>query len=136
MSDVTGILPPAFYCPNASRASAARYSNSSSRRSPAFATPWLVEGRVVAISDGDTITVLDDSKTQHKIRIAGIDAPEKGQPFGERSKRNLSALAFQKTVEARCHKKDRYGREVCTVYLAGRDLGLEQIRTGMAWHYK
>ena len=103
---------------------------------PAFAAPWVVEGRAVGISDGDTITVLDDSKNQHKVRIAGIDAPEKGQAFGERSKQNLSALVFEKNVEARCHKKDRYGREVCTVYVARRDVGLEQIRTGMAWHYK
>src|SRR5215813_7663846 len=49
---------------------------------------------------------------------------------------NLSALVFQKGVEARCHKKDRYGREVCAVYVARRDVGLEQIRAGMAWHYK
>jgi endonuclease YncB( thermonuclease family) len=75
---------------------------------------------VVGVSDGDTITVLDDSKTQHKVRFAGIDAPEKGQAFGERSKQNLSALVFQKHVEARCHKKDRYGREVCAVFVSLR----------------
>src|SRR5215470_7135591 len=103
---------------------------------PAFAATWVVEGRVVGVSDGDTITALDDSKFQHKIRIAGIDAPEKGQAFGEQSKQNLSALVFQKGVEARCHKKDRYGREVCAVYVSLRDVGLEQIRTGLAWHYK
>ncbi|HKA01991.1 MAG TPA: thermonuclease family protein [Candidatus Solibacter sp.] len=102
----------------------------------AFADPWIVEGRVVGISDGDTITVLDDSKTQHRVRIAGIDAPEKGQAFGEQSKQNLSALVFQKRVESRCHKKDRYGREVCAVYVARRDVGLEQIRNGMAWWYR
>jgi|SRR5262245_41117360 len=60
----------------------------------------------------------------------------KGQAFGERSRQNLSALVFQKNVEARCHKKDRYVREVCAVYVARRDVGLEQIRIGMAWHYK
>ena len=92
---------------------------------PAFAGPWVVEGRVVGVSDGDTITVLDDAKSQHKIRFAGIDAPEKGQAFGERSKQNLSALVFQKRVEARCHKKDRYGREVCAVFVSLRDVGLE-----------
>ena len=97
---------------------------------------WIVEGRAVGISDGDTITVLDDAKTQHKIRIAAIDAPEKGQAFGERSKQSLSGLVFQKQVEARCYKKDRYGREVCAVYVNRRDVGLEQIREGMAWHYK
>src|SRR5262249_7791109 len=100
--------------------------------SPAFATTWVVEGRVVGISDGDTITLLDGFKTQHKVRIAGIDAPEKGQAFGERSKQNLSALVFQKQVEARCHKKDRYGRDICAVYVGRRDVGLDQIRAGMA----
>ena len=104
--------------------------------SPSFAAPWVVQGRVVGVSDGDTITVLDDSKFQHNVRVAGIDAPERGQAFGERSKQNLSALVFEKRVEARCHKKDRYGREVCTVYVARRDVGLEQFRTGTAWHYK
>ena len=102
----------------------------------AQAAEWFLEGHVVGVSDGDTITVLDDAKTQHKIRFAGIDAPEKGQAFGERSKQSLSALVFQKRVEARCHKKDRYGREVCAVYESLRDVGLEQIRQGMAWHYK
>ena len=103
---------------------------------PPPAAEWIVEGRVVGVSDGDTVTVLDSEKKQHKVRIAGIDAPEKGQAFGERSTQNLSALVFQKRVEAPCHKKDRYGREVCTVYVASRDVGLEQIRTGRAWHYK
>src|SRR5262245_8654538 len=56
--------------------------------------------------------------------------------FGERSKQNLSELVYQKRVEARCHKKDRYGREVCVVFLSLRDVGLEQIRAGMAWHFK
>jgi len=83
--------------------------------------------------DGDAITVLDDAKTQHKIRLAGIDAPEKGRAFGERSKQSLSALVFEKRVEARCHKKDRYAREVCAVFVSLREVGLEQIRTGMAW---
>jgi endonuclease YncB( thermonuclease family) len=87
--------------------------------------PWIASGRVVGLSDGDTITVLDDAKSQHKIRFAGIDAPEKGQAFGERAKQSLSELVFQKRVEARCHKKDRYGREVCTVFASVRDVGLE-----------
>src|SRR5262245_44304979 len=90
----------------------------------------MIEGRVVGISDGDTITVLDDSRTQHKVRIAGIDAPEKGPAFGERSKQNLSALVFQKNVEARCHKKDRYGREVCAMFVSFRDVGLKRISAG------
>ena len=91
---------------------------------------------MVGVSDGDTITVLDSENKQHKVRINGIDAPERGQAFGERSTQSLSALVFQKRVEARCHKKDRYGREVCAVYVNLRDVGLEQVRQGMVWHYK
>jgi endonuclease YncB( thermonuclease family) len=82
-----------------------------------YAAEWVVEGRVVGVSDGDTITVLDDTEFQHRIRFAGIDAPERKQPYGDRSRQSLSALVFQKRVEARCHKKDRYGREVCAVYV-------------------
>lgn len=100
------------------------------------AEPWIVEGRVVGVSDGDTITVLDAAKQQHKIRLVGIDAPEKGQAFGNASKDNLSRLIFDRRVEARCHKRDRYSREVCAVLIGARDAGLEQLRAGMAWHYK
>ncbi|MCZ7563803.1 MAG: thermonuclease family protein [Burkholderiales bacterium] len=104
--------------------------------SQAVGADWLIEGRVVRVSDGDTVTVLDDEKKQHKIRFAGIDAPEKRQPFGNASKQNLSRLIFDRRVEARCHKRDRYGREVCAVLIDARDIGLEQVRAGMAWHYK
>ena len=68
---------------------------------------------MVGVSDGDTITLLDDNKTQHKVRFAGIDAPEKGQAFGNASKESLSRFVFDKRVEARCQERDRYGREVC-----------------------
>ena len=64
----------------------------------AEAAEWIVEGRVVGISDGDTITVLDSEKKQHEIRFAGIDAPEKGQAFGERSKQSLSTRRFTEQV--------------------------------------
>lgn len=100
------------------------------------AASWTVEGRVVGISDGDTITVLDRTKVQHKIRLAGIDAPEKGQAFGNASKESLSRLAFDRQVEAHCHKKDRYGREVCKVMRGGTDVNLEQIKAGMARWYR
>ncbi len=93
-------------------------------------------GRVVAIADGDTLTLLDSGKTQHRIRIDGIDAPEKGQAFGQRSKQSLSDLAFSRNALAECHKVDRYRRAVCKVIVEGIDVGLEQIRRGMAWHYK
>ncbi len=94
------------------------------------------EGRIVGVADGDTITLLDADKTQHRIRLDGIDAPERGQAFGNRSKQSLSDLAIRKDASAHCHKTDRYNRRVCVVIVDGRDVRLEQIRRGMAWHFK
>lgn len=95
-----------------------------------------IEGRVVGVADGDTVTVLDVDKVQHKIRLAGIDAPEKKQDFGERSKQSLSDLVFSKTVTVETGKTDRYGREVGKVLVDGMDANLEQVQRGFAWHYK
>jgi endonuclease YncB( thermonuclease family) len=100
------------------------------------ASAELVEGRVVGVADGDTLRLLDDAHAQHKIRIAGIDAPEHDQPFGQRSKQNLSKLAFGKVVQADCYKRDRYGRDVCTVYVDGKDVGLAQLDAGLAWWFR
>jgi endonuclease YncB( thermonuclease family) len=93
-------------------------------------------GRVVGVSDGDTITVIDDSKQQFKIRLMGIDAPEKSQPFGNKSKTSLSDLVYLKVVEVTWSKHDRYGRIVGQVSVDGADVCLEQIKRGLAWHYK
>ena len=95
-----------------------------------------ITGRVVGMADGDTLTILDSANRQHRIRVAGIDAPEKAQDFGQRSKTNLSAMAFNQPATADCPKRDRYGREVCKIVVNGQDVGLEQIRAGMAWWYK
>jgi endonuclease YncB( thermonuclease family) len=100
------------------------------------AEPWIIEGRVVAVADGDTITVLDRDKRQHKTRLIGIDAPEKKQPFGNRSRQNLAALVFDRNVQAKCSKHDRYRQEVCKVLDGSVDAGLEQIRAGYAWWYR
>lgn len=88
------------------------------------------------MADGDTVTVLDGQKVQHKIRLAGIDAPEKAQPFGNRSKETLSDLAFDKSVTVEKDKRDRYRREVGKILVNGRDVNLVQVERGMAWHYK
>jgi endonuclease YncB( thermonuclease family) len=93
-------------------------------------------GRVVGVSDGDTITVLDQAKKQHKVRLGGIDAPEKGQAFGDRAKESLSRLVYDKSVTVDFHKVDRYGRSVGKVLVAGRDANLEQVRAGFAWWYR
>jgi endonuclease YncB( thermonuclease family) len=102
--------------------------------SPAWAD--LLVGKVVSVADGDTITVLDDSKTQHKIRLAGIDAPEWKQPFGRRSKELLSDFVFGKTVQVEIDKTDRFGRQVGKGLIAGCDANLAIIAAGLAWHYK
>jgi endonuclease YncB( thermonuclease family) len=92
-------------------------------------------GRVVAVADGDTITILDASNTQYKIRLAGIDAPEKGQPFGRVSRQRLADTVFTKTVQVEWSKRDRYGRIVGKVIADGKDVCLLQIESGLAWHY-
>ena len=92
-------------------------------------------GLVVGVSDGDTITVLVD-KTPYKIRLAGIDAPESRQAFGQASKQHLSALVYKKPVTVLWDKKDRYGRTLAKVMVDGTDACLEQVKAGVAWHYK
>lgn len=99
----------------------------------AQAVEWV--GMVVGIADGDTLTLLDQSKAQHRIRIDGIDAPERSQPFGQRARQSLADLAHGRQARAECPKSDRYGRAVCRVVVDGVDVGLEQVRRGLAWHY-
>lgn len=96
----------------------------------------VITGRVVGIADGDTLTLLDATNQQHKIRLAGIDSPEKAQDFGQKAKTSLSAMAFNQQASADCRKRDRYQREVCVVSVGGKDVGLEQVRAGMAWWYR
>lgn len=104
----------------------------------AFSPAWaeMLQGRVVGVADGDTITVLDADKTQHKIRLAGIDAPEKKQPYGQRSKQHLSDLVYGQTVAVDWQKRDRYGRIIGKVWRGQTDVCLSQLHAGMAWHYK
>jgi endonuclease YncB( thermonuclease family) len=96
----------------------------------------IVQGKVVGVADGDTITVLDAQKAQHKIRLQGIDAPEKVQAFGNKSKQSLHEMVHGKQVSVDYQKKDKYGRLVGKVLLDSMDVCLEQVKRGMAWHYK
>lgn len=93
-------------------------------------------GQVVGVTDGDTITVLDGQQTQHKVRLMGIDAPEKAQSFGQNAKQSLSDLVFGRSVNVEWQKLDRYERIVGKVLVSGLDANLEQVRRGLAWHYK
>ena len=99
----------------------------------ALAVEWV--GMVVGIADGDTLTLLDDGKTPHRIRLDGIDAPERTQGHGQRARQSLADMAQGRRAVAACPKTDRYGRAVCRVTVEGMDVGLEQIRRGLAWHY-
>ena len=104
-----------------------------------------LEGQVIHIADGDTLTVLDDQHRSHKIRLAGIDAPERSQPFGRRAAEALSILAKNRRVIVSGGKTDRYQRHVgivrvapaeCATCTPSVDVGLSLISTGLAWHYR
>ena len=102
----------------------------------AVAHPATLHAQVVGVSDGDTLTALDASHRQWKIRLAGIDAPEKSQPLGQQSKQALSDRVHGRQVVIDAGKTDRYGRTIGKVWVDGRDANLAQIRDGLAWHYK
>ena len=91
--------------------------------------------RLVGVADGDTLTLLTDDKTQHKIRLHGIDAPEKGQPFGTAAKTALSKLVGSQRVRVETSKKDKYGREIGRVFAGDVDVNLSLLEQGVAWHY-
>jgi len=103
----------------------------------ALSFPALADftGKVVGVADGDTLTVLND-RVLIKIRLVEIDAPEKAQAFGNRSKQSLSDLCFNKIVKLEDKRKDRYGRTLTRVYCDGVDANAEQVRRGMAWVYR
>ena len=105
-------------------------------RETTYPSTQTLTGRVVAIADGDTITLLDSANTQHRIRLEGIDAPESHQAFGEQSRLSLSEMIFGKDVSVSYQKIDQYGRLVGKIILDGKDINLEQVKAGMAWHYK
>ncbi|MDO9268866.1 MAG: thermonuclease family protein [Methylobacter sp.] len=96
----------------------------------------ILDGRVVGVHDGDTVTLLMAGNQQLKIRLAQIDAPESDQPFGQRSKQSLSDMVFNKTIQVEKETIDRYGRAVGTLLIDGLDVNREQIKRGMAWVYR
>lgn len=93
-----------------------------------------IKGPVVSITDGDTLVVLQDRR-QIRIRLVEIDAPERGQPFGTRSKQSLAALCAGKAARVQWKSVDRYDRILGRVYCDGVDVNAEQVRRGMAWVY-
>lgn len=93
--------------------------------------------KVVAVLDGDTIIVINQDKQETRIRLFGIDCPEKSQDFGQKAKQFTSELCFQKMVVIQSHGIDKYGRTLGDVLLpGGKVLNQELVRVGLAWHYK
>ena len=108
------------------------------------ASAATLNGRVVKVADGDTITVLV-TNVQHKIRLNRIDAPEKGQAFGNVSRQHLASFVAGKEVEVEWEKKDKYGRILGTAWAQVQDgtnaavrtdINLQMVKDGLAWHYK
>ena len=104
-----------------------------------LAVPSLAEtlrGKVVGVTDGDTIVLLVDGPRQYKIRLGEIDAPESGQPYGRASKQMLSDLVFRQTISARVTDIDRYGRAVAVLTSGKTNINAEMVKHGGAWAYR
>ena len=93
-----------------------------------------LHGLVVDVHDGDTIRV-EINKVQHRVRLVGIDAPELDQLYGYASRTSLAEMTMNKRVTAECEKKDKYTRDLCTVYVGKLNINEAQIERGMAWSY-
>jgi len=93
-------------------------------------------GRVVRIADGDTVSLLDKSNRQHKVRLYGIDTPERGQPYGKEAKNVLARLVDKKTVGVVIVETDSYGRQVGTLYQEGTNINMAMVAGGHAWWYR
>lgn len=101
---------------------------------PASAADWI-SGEVVGISDGDTVTVLTQDRQQYKLRLAWIDAPESGMPFGHAARQALAARIFRQQVDFSPIDRDRYGRHVALIRQGLQDINRWQLEEGWAWHY-
>lgn len=100
------------------------------------AIPNEFQGKVVAVKDGDTIEVLYDS-VAIRIRLAHVDCPESGQPFGKAAKKFASDLCYGKTVKViQQGRPDRFGRTIALVYVGHRCLNMALVEAGYAWHFK
>ena len=97
--------------------------------------PAEFTAKVIAVIDGDTIDVLTDSKETIRIRFNGIDAPERGQPFGNNARETVSESIGGQMVRIVTHGEDRYGRIIGDIYHSGTMINLALVKAGMAWHY-
>jgi micrococcal nuclease len=98
-------------------------------------TPASITWRVVSVHDGDTLRAIDDDEIEHRVRLAGIDAPEMGQAFGRVSRDRLRELALRQRVVVHLLGQDRYGRDLARLEAGGVDLCRQLVAEGLAWHY-
>lgn len=99
--------------------------------------PWADQtGRIVGVIDGDTVDLLTEDKVLIRVRLSGIDAPEKKQAFGNVAKQSLSNLSFNRAALVTGEKKDRYGRLIGKIIVSGADVNLRMVQLGYAWHYR
>jgi endonuclease YncB( thermonuclease family) len=99
-------------------------------------TQEILTGKVIGVSDGDTITLLNAQQKQIKVRLTGIDCPEKSQAFGNRAKKELSDKVFSQNVQIEVRGKDKYGRSLGVVKIGNEDVNEYLISQGVAWHFK
>lgn len=95
-----------------------------------------IDGKVIKIADGDTFTMLFDNGFEVRVRLNGIDSPEKKQAFSNRAKQALSEMIFSKNVRVYYDNKDRYGRVLGEVFIGSLSINQEMVKRGMAWHFK
>lgn len=110
-------------------------STSTTAQKSAAEQAGVIQGKVVDLGWGDSITVVDAQSKQQRVRLLGIDAPEKDQAFGPSARQKLSTLVFGKTVTVKYQKTDRSGRPLGKVLVGAMDVNLEMLKTGMAWYY-
>lgn len=96
----------------------------------------IIKGKVIGVTDGDTVVLLLENNTQLKVRLEGIDCPESHQDFGEKAKQETVKLCFQKEVSLHKTGVDRYGRTLGFIFVGDLNVNSELIKTGFAWHYK
>lgn len=111
------------------------YAQTSIQQPAALKQNRAYKGKSINVDDGDTFTFLSKQKVAYRIRLDGIDAPEKGMPYAKKAKEYLAALLLNQEIELRVVSADRYGRYVGKVYCNGAEISLLMLRAGYAWHY-
>ena len=102
----------------------------------ALAKAYTLTGKVIHVTDGDTVTLMTSDHGKHRIRLYGIDTPEKKQPYGNKARQLMVKLASGKQATAKCSGKDRYSRDICTIYIDDRDINALMVEKGAAWVYR